>query len=114
MLYGLNKAKTEIKAKDLAVIVEGQMDVIACHQAGMTNVVASSGTALTAEQVKLIKRYSGNVAMAFDADNAGQEAMKRGVDVALVEGLNIKIINLPPEGGKDADECLKNQSSRLV
>ena len=107
VLYGLNKAKTEIKAKDLAVIVEGQMDVIACHQAGMTNVVASSGTALTAEQVKLIKRYSGNVAMAFDADNAGQEAMKRGVDVALVEGLNIKIINLPPEGGKDADECLK-------
>lgn len=107
VLYGLNKAKTEIKAKDLAVMVEGQMDVIACHQAGMTNVVASSGTALTPEHVKLIKRYTGNVAMAFDADSAGQEAMKRGIDAALVEGLNTRVITLPPEGGKDADECLK-------
>lgn len=107
VLYGLNKAKTEIKNKDLAVVVEGQMDVIACHQAGMKNVVAASGTALTVEQIKLLKRYSNNIAMAFDADAAGQNAAKRGIDIAMEQGMNIKIIQIPEGGGKDADECLK-------
>jgi DNA primase len=107
VLYGLNKAKMEIKNKDLTVLVEGQMDVIACHQAGMKNVVAASGTALTLEQVRLLKRYSNNIAMAFDADAAGQHAAKRGIDVALEQGLNIKIIQIPEGAGKDADECLK-------
>lgn len=107
VLYGLNNAKTEIKAQDLAVIVEGQMDVIACHQAGMKNVVASSGTALTLEQIKLLKRYSPNVAMAFDADKAGVAAAKRGIDIALSEGLNVRAISIPEGAGKDADECLK-------
>lgn len=107
VLYGLNNAKTEIKAQDLAVIVEGQMDVVACHQAGMKNVVASSGTALTHEQVKLLKRYSPNIAMAFDADKAGVAAAKRGIDVALSEGLNVRAISIPEGAGKDADECLK-------
>ncbi|MFA5127898.1 MAG: DNA primase [Patescibacteria group bacterium] len=107
VLYGLNKAKHEIKAKDLVVIVEGQMDVIACHAAGMTNVVASSGTALTDEQVRLLKRYTANVAIAFDADAAGQNAAKRGIDVALAAGMNIKVIRIPEGAGKDADECLK-------
>ena len=108
VLYGLDKAKIEIKAQDLAVIVEGQMDVIACHQAGMKNVVASSGTALTVEQVKLLKRYSPNVAMAFDGDKAGVAAAKRGIDIALTEGLNVRAISIPEGKGKDADECLKN------
>ncbi|MBI2037676.1 MAG: DNA primase [Candidatus Magasanikbacteria bacterium] len=107
ILYGLNKAKTEIKAKDLAVLVEGQMDVIACHQAGMKNVVASSGTALTLEQIKLLKRYSNNIAIAFDADTAGQNAAKRGIDMALEQGMSIKIIQIPAGAGKDADECIK-------
>lgn len=107
VLYGLNKAKTEIKAKDFTVLVEGQMDVIACHQAGMKNVVASSGTALTFEQIKLLKRYSNNIAIAFDADAAGQNAAKRGIDLALEQGMNIKIIQIPAGCGKDADECLK-------
>ncbi len=107
VLYGLNNAKTEIKAQDLAVIVEGQMDVVACHQAGMKNVVASSGTALTLEQIKLLKRYSPNVAMAFDADKAGVAAAKRGIDIALTEGLNVRAISIPDGAGKDADECLK-------
>lgn len=109
ILYGLNKAKTEIKNKDFTVLVEGQMDVVACHQAGMKNVAASSGTALTLEQVKLLKRYSPNIAMAFDADAAGQNAAKRGIDVALEQGMNIKIIQIPAGGGKDADECLKKE-----
>ena len=107
VLYGLNKAKTGIKAKDLAILVEGQMDVISCHQAGMTNVIAASGTALTAEQVKLIKRYTAAVAMAFDADSAGQNAGKRGIEVALEEGLRVKIISIPAGFAKDADECIK-------
>lgn len=107
VVFGLNKAKQEIKAKDLMVMVEGQMDVIACHEAGMTNVVATSGTALTDEQVKLLKRYSGNMAIAFDADAAGESAAKRGIDVALREGMNIKIIQIPEGAGKDPDECVR-------
>ncbi|MFA6105168.1 MAG: DNA primase [Patescibacteria group bacterium] len=107
VLYGIHRAKTEIKAKDQAVVVEGQMDVIACHQAGMANVVAASGTALTMEQVKLLKRYSNNIIMAFDADAAGQKAGQRGIDVALENGMSIKVIQIPPGAGKDADECLK-------
>jgi len=107
VIYGLDKAKMEIKAKDLVVLVEGQMDVVACHQAGMTNVVAASGTALTLEQIKLLKRYSNNIAMAFDADSAGQNAAKRGIDIALQEGMNIRVIKIPDGAGKDADECLK-------
>ncbi len=107
ILYGLNKAKTEIKNKDFTLLVEGQMDVIACHQAGMKNVVASSGTALTFEQIKLLKRYSNNISIAFDADAAGQNAAKRGIDLALEQGMNIKIIQIPAGAGKDADECLK-------
>ncbi len=108
VLYGLDKAKTEIKVQDQVVLVEGQMDVVACHQAGMKNVVASSGTALTLDQIKLLKRYSNNIAMAFDGDSAGIAAAKRGIDIALSEGLNVKAIRIPEGKGKDADECLKN------
>ncbi len=111
VLYGLNKAKIEIKSKDFTVLVEGQMDVIACHQAGMKNVVASSGTALTFEQVKLLKRYSNNIAIAFDADAAGQNAAKRGIDLALEQGMSIKIIQIPVGAGKDADECIKKDKA---
>ncbi len=107
VIFGLNKAKQEIKSKDLIVMVEGQMDVIACSQAGMKNVVASSGTALTAEQVRLLKRYSSNLNMAFDADEAGQNAAKRGIDTALAEGINVKVIHIPDGKGKDPDECLQ-------
>lgn len=107
ILYGLDKAKLEMKNKDLAVVVEGQMDVISCHQAGMTNVIAASGTALTSEQVKLVKRYTNNVAMAFDADAAGENAGKRGIEIALSAGLSVRVIQLPPGGGKDAAEALQ-------
>ena len=107
VIFGLNKAKQEIRARNLIVMVEGQMDVIACHQAGMKNVVASSGTALTEEHVKLLKRYSSNINMAFDMDEAGQNAARRGIAIALREGMNIKVIRLPADAGKDPDECLK-------
>lgn len=107
VIYGLNKAKKDIKSKDLIVMVEGQMDVIACSQAGMDNVVASSGTALTDSQVKLLKRYSKNMNMAFDDDEAGQNAAKRGIDIALAEGMRVKVIKIPDGFAKDPDECIK-------
>jgi DNA primase len=107
VVFGLNKAKQAIREHDLAVLVEGQMDVIACHQAGMENVVATSGTAMTEFQIQLLARYTKNVAIAFDADAAGQAAAKRGIDVALTEGMNIRVIRIPDGAGKDPDECVK-------
>jgi len=106
VIYNLNAAKAEIKSKNLAIMVEGQMDVVSCWQAGTKNVVASSGTAMTLEQVQILKRYTNNLAIAFDADLAGQSAAKRGIDIALSQELNVKVIILP-EGCKDPDECIK-------
>ena len=107
VVFGLNKAKQEIKAKNRIVVVEGQMDVIACHQAGMKYVIATSGTAFTEEQIALLKRYSDNMYIAFDADAAGQAAAKRGIDLALAAGMHVKVITIPEGAGKDPDECLK-------
>jgi DNA primase len=107
VIYGLDFAKQEIKKENLAVMVEGNMDVIASHQAGVQNVVASSGTAMTVEQVNLLKRYSPNLAISFDADLAGGTAAMRGIDVALKEGINVKVIMLSPEVGKDPDDYIK-------
>jgi DNA primase len=106
VLFALNKAKMAIRKEDLAIVVEGQMDAISCHQHGFNNVVASSGTALTTEQVALIKRFTNNVALAFDMDKAGQMAADRGIREVLAQELNLKIIILP--NGKDPDECLRN------
>jgi DNA primase len=107
VIYGLDFAKQEIKKENLAVMVEGNMDVIASHQAGFKNVVASSGTAMTLDQVHLLKRYSDNLAISFDADLAGGAAAVRGIDVALREGINVKVIMLSPEVGKDPDDYIK-------
>jgi DNA primase len=107
VLYGLDKAKGEIRRDDLAVIVEGNMDVVSSHQFGVTNVVAASGTALTSEQLTLLKRFTNNLAIAFDQDNAGNAATLRGLDLARAQDFNIKIITLPPEAGKDPDEAVR-------
>lgn len=106
-VYGLDKAKMEIKTQDKVILVEGQMDVIANHKAGFKNAVAASGTALTESHLKLLKRYTNNILFAFDADEAGLKAAKRGIDLALIMGMNVRIISLPEGAGKDADECLK-------
>lgn len=106
ILFALNKAKNAIRKEDLAIVVEGQMDAISCHQHGFINVVASSGTALTSEQVTLLKRFTSNIALCFDMDDAGQMAADRGIREVLAQELNLKIIVLP--NGKDPDECLKN------
>ncbi len=110
VIFGLDKAKKQIKENDLTVIVEGNMDVIASHQAGINNVIASSGTALTLEQLKFLDRYSPNLAIAFDADLAGQAAAERGIETALSIGMNVKIIQMPEEINgqtiKDPDDLL--------
>jgi len=106
VLFALNKAKMAIREANLAIVVEGQMDVIACHEHGFKNVVASSGTALTAPQVGLLKRFTGDVALLFDMDQAGQMAADRGIKEVLAAELSLKIIVLPD--AKDPDECLRN------
>lgn len=106
VLFGLNKAKTAIREADLAIVVEGQMDVISCHQHGFKNVVASSGTALTAEQVSLLKRFTANVALLFDMDQAGQLAADRGIREVLAQEMNLKVIILA--SGKDPAEALRH------
>ncbi|PKM89104.1 DNA primase [Candidatus Falkowbacteria bacterium HGW-Falkowbacteria-2] len=106
VLFALDRSKKAIKERDFAIVVEGQMDAIACHQHGFTNTVASSGTALTAEQLRLIKRFSNNIALSFDMDQAGQLAADRGIHEAMALDINIKIIVLPKQY-KDPDDCLR-------
>jgi DNA primase len=106
VLYGLDKAKGAIKSKDLCVVVEGNMDVLSSHRVNICHVVASSGTALTAEQLKLIGRFTQNIAIAFDGDSAGIHATLRGLDLARAQDFRIRVIALPPELGKDPDEVI--------
>jgi len=109
ILYGLDKAKVEIRKKDSCILVEGYTDVIMAHQAGTQNVVATSGTALTPFQLKILKRYTENLILGFDMDVAGDTATKRGIDLAQTLGFNIKVLRLPEGGDED-----KSSSSPLV
>lgn len=106
-IYGLDKSKMSIKELDLAVMVEGNMDVIACHQAGFKNVVATSGTAITVDQLKILNRYGGEIAFSFDSDSAGETAMKRAVTLALQNDITTKIVSLQGPF-KDPDEAIKS------
>ena len=109
VLYGLFQAKKSIVSKDRCFLVEGYTDVIAMHQAGIENVVASSGTALTIEQIRLIKRFSGNITIIYDGDEAGIKASFRGIDMILEEGMNVKVVMLPD--GEDPDSFAREHSS---
>ena len=100
-LYGLYFAKRAIQQQDVAILVEGYLDVISMHQAGVENVVASSGTSLTVEQIKLIKRFTKNVTVIYDGDAAGIKASMRGIDMILREGLTVRCVLLPE--GEDPD-----------
>lgn len=104
ILYGLNFAKEKIRYFDHVILVEGYMDLIAMHKFGIENVVASSGTALTHDQVKLLSRYTKNVYVLFDSDLAGIKAAKRGIEIILEEGLDMNVITLPD--GEDPDSYL--------
>lgn len=104
-LYGIHVAKGEIRKTKEAILVEGYTDVLQLHQAGIRNAVATSGTALTAEQLRLLHRYGETLLMIFDADQAGQNAMDRGLDLALAEGLAVRVLHLPD--GEDPDSFVK-------
>lgn len=109
ILYGLYQAKKAVTQHDKCYLVEGYTDVIALHQAGIENVVASSGTSLTEEQIRLIKRFTPNVTIIFDGDAAGIKASLRGIDLVLEQGLNVKVLLLPE--GEDPDSFSKQQSA---
>lgn len=109
ILYGLDKAKVEIKKNDYVIVVEGYLDLISAYQVGTKNVVASSGTALTYDQLRILKRYTSNLMICFDTDAPGQQAAERGIDLALGEEMNIKVIDLG--NFKDPDECIKEDSN---
>lgn len=105
ILYGFDRAKNEIRKKDNCILVEGQMDVIMSHQAGITNTVAVSGTSLTSEHLRTIKRLTDNLTIAFDKDEAGKGAAGRGIDSALAEGFEVRIAIIP--SGKDPADAVK-------
>ena len=112
VLYGLYQAKQEIKKADVTILVEGYMDVIPSHQAGIRNVVSISGTALTEEQIRILMRYSPNLAIALDRDEAGKAAALRSIDLALSLEMNVQVISVPY--GKDPGECVKNNPDDWV
>lgn len=112
VLYGLNQGKQAISRKNICLLVEGYMDVISLHLSGIENVVASSGTSLTTEQIKLIKRLTENVTILFDGDNAGIKASFRSIDMLLTEGMNIRVLLFPE--GDDPDSFARKHPQEYV
>lgn len=111
-LYGIYFAKNEISRLDNCILVEGYADVLSMHQAGIENTVASSGTSLTTEQIKLISRYTKNITILYDGDNAGLHAALRGTDMILEEGMNVRIVVLPPD--EDPDSFVQHNPIEVV
>jgi DNA primase len=109
VLYGIFQAKASIIKADKCFLVEGYTDVLSLHQSGIENVVASSGTALTIEQIQLIKRFTSNITVLYDGDSAGIKAALRGIDLILQEGLNVKVLLLPE--GEDPDSFARTNSA---
>ena len=111
-LYGIYFAKQAIVKQDRCFLVEGYTDVISMHQSGVENVVASSGTALTPGQIKLIHRFTNNITVLYDGDVAGIKASLRGIDMLLEEGMNIKVCLLPD--GEDPDSFARKHNATAV
>ena len=111
-LYGLYFAKKAVQQADYAIMVEGYTDVISMHQAGVDNVVASSGTSLTIDQIRLIRRFTNNLTIIYDSDPAGIKASLRGIDLVLREGMNVRVVLLPE--GDDPDSFARSHSASEV
>ena len=109
-LYGLYQAKKAIAKEDRVYMVEGYTDVIAMHQCGLENVVANSGTALSARQIKLLRRFTQNITLLYDGDEAGIHAAMRGTDMLLAEGMNLQVLLLPD--GDDPDSFSRKHSAQ--
>ncbi|MDD5251148.1 MAG: DNA primase [Patescibacteria group bacterium] len=107
IIFALDAAKQAIRKAGFAVVVEGNMDATASHQAGVKNVVASSGTAFTAEHLKRLERLTNKLVLSFDMDEAGQTAARRSIDAAVAEGFEVRVLRLPPDAGKDPDDCIR-------
>jgi len=112
VLYGINLGRSEIARQNLCYLCEGYMDVVALHQAGIENVVASSGTSLTTEQIRSIKRFTPNITILYDGDAAGIKASFRGIDMILEEGMNVRIVLFPK--GEDPDSFSRKHTSDQV
>ncbi|MFY9152082.1 MAG: DNA primase [Prolixibacteraceae bacterium] len=108
-LYGIYQAKRDITRLDKCYLVEGYTDVLSFHQAGIENVVASSGTSLTLDQIRLIRRFTPNITIVYDGDDAGIKASLRGIDMVLEEGINVKVLPLPR--GEDPDSFARSMSA---
>ncbi len=111
-LYGIYFAKNEISRQDKCILVEGYLDVLSMHQLGITNVVASSGTSLTVDQIRLIRKFTNNITIIYDGDGAGIKAALRGIGLVLKEGLNVKVVLLPD--GQDPDDFARRHTLNEV
>ena len=111
-LYGIWFAKSSISRADKCILVEGYLDVLSMHQLGITNVVASSGTSLTVEQIRLIRKFTNNITIIYDGDGAGIKAALRGIGLVLKEGMNVKVVLLPD--GQDPDDFAKRHTLEEV
>ncbi|MGR6087340.1 MAG: DNA primase [Arcticibacter sp.] len=112
VLYGLYQSRKAIVEKDVCYLVEGYTDVISMHQSGITNVVASSGTALTQDQIRLIRRYTKNITILYDGDTAGIKASLRGIDLILEEGMNVRVVLFPD--GDDPDSFSRKHTTTEI
>ncbi|MCQ2180582.1 MAG: DNA primase [Bacteroidales bacterium] len=112
ILLGIYFAKAEISRQDRCILVEGNVDMVTMHQLGITNVVASCGTSLTIEQIRLIRKFTDNVTIMYDGDSAGIHAALRGINLVLAEGLNVRIVLLPE--GEDPDSFGRSHSREEV
>ena len=112
VLYGMHLAKNSIVKHDMCYLVEGYTDVVSMHQAGVENVVASSGTSLTEGQIRLIRRYTPNITILYDGDSAGIKASFRGIDMILKEGMNVRVLLFPD--GDDPDSFSRKHSSEEI
>jgi DNA primase len=112
VLYGIFHAKNAISKLDKCFLVEGYTDVLSMHQSGIENVVASSGTSLTTEQIRLIKRFTPNITIIYDGDQAGIKASLRGIDMVLEEGINVKVVPLP--NGEDPDSFARSMNATAL
>lgn len=111
-LYGIYFAKNEISRQDRCILVEGYLDVLSMHQLGIRNVVASSGTSLTVDQIRLIRKFTNNITIIYDGDGAGIKAALRGIGLVLKEGMNVKVVLLPD--GQDPDDFARRHTLEEV
>ena len=111
-LYGIYFAKNEISRQDNCILVEGYLDVLSMHQLGIRNVVASSGTSLTVDQIRLIRKFTNNITIIYDGDGAGIKAALRGIGLVLKEGMNVKVVLLPD--GQDPDDFARRHTLEEV